>query len=157
MALQMRILILLCIFPGIHFSSQSQIPRIKNVLVWKHFMFYLCAQDTHRHTHTYVVVVVVVIQSLSLVQLFVTPWTAARQASLSFTGSSICSNSCPFSRWYHPTISFSVTPSPLAFSLSQPQDLFHWVGSLHQVGKVFKLQLQHQHQSFQWIFRVGFL
>ena len=27
----------------------------------------------------------VVVQSLSCVQLFVTPWTAARQASLSFT------------------------------------------------------------------------
>ena len=29
--------------------------------------------------------IVVVVQSLNLVQLFVTPWTAARQASLSFT------------------------------------------------------------------------
>ena len=29
--------------------------------------------------------VVVVVQSLSCVQLFATPWTAARQASLSFT------------------------------------------------------------------------
>ena len=55
----------------------------------------------------------------------------------------------------HPTISFPVTTSPLAFSLSQPQDLFQWVGSLPQVGKVLELQLQHQ--SFQWIFRVGFL
>ena len=33
--------------------------------------------------------VVVVVQSLSLVQLFVTSWTAARQASLSIT---ICQN-----------------------------------------------------------------
>ena len=32
-----------------------------------------------------VVVVVVVVQSVSRVQLFVTPWTAARQASLSST------------------------------------------------------------------------
>ena len=31
------------------------------------------------------VVIVVVVQSLSHVQLFVTPWPAARQASLSFT------------------------------------------------------------------------
>ena len=30
-------------------------------------------------------VIVVLVQSLSRVQLFVTPWTAARQASLSFT------------------------------------------------------------------------
>ena len=32
-----------------------------------------------------VIIVAVVVQSLTYVQLFVTPWTAARQASLSFT------------------------------------------------------------------------
>ena len=52
----------------------------------------------------------VVVQSLSRVQLFVTPWTAACQASLSFTVSQICSNSCPLSQWCHPTISSSVIP-----------------------------------------------
>ena len=45
-------------------------------------------------------------------------------------------------------------PSP-ALSLSQHQGLFQWVCSLHQVAKVLELQLQHQ--SFQWIFRVDFL
>ena len=46
--------------------------------------------------------------------------------------------------------------SPLhpALDLSQHQDLFQWVGSSHQVAKV--LELQFQHQSFQWIFRVDF-
>ena len=38
-------------------------------------------------------------------------------------------------------------PSP-ALNLSQYQGLFQWVGSLHQVTKVLELQLQHQ--SFQW-------
>ena len=33
------------------------------------------------------------------------------------------SNSCPLSRWCHPTISSSVIPSPPAFSLSQHQGL----------------------------------
>ena len=42
-----------------------------------------------------------------------------------------------------------------ALSLSQHQGLFQWVCSLHQVAKVLELQLQHQ--SFQWIFRVDFL
>ena len=42
-------------------------------------------------------------------------------------------------------------PSPPAFNLSQLQGLFQWVGSLHQVAKVLELQLQHQ--FFQWIFR----
>ena len=45
--------------------------------------------------------------------------------------------------------------SPFAFNLSQHQDLFQWVGSSHQVAKVLELQLQHQ--SFQWIFRTDFL
>ena len=45
-------------------------------------------------------------------------------------------------------------PSPPAFNLSQPQGLFQWVGSSHQVAKVLELQLQHQ--SFQWIFKVVF-
>ena len=34
------------------------------------------------------------------------------------------SNSCPSSRWCHPTISSSVIPSPPAFSLSQHRGLF---------------------------------
>ena len=46
---------------------------------------------------------VVVVQSLSCVQLFVTPWTAAHHASLSFAISRVCSNSCPLSRKCHPT------------------------------------------------------
>ena len=51
------------------------------------------------------------VQSLSCVQLFVTPWTAARQVSLSITAPRACSNSCPLSRWCHPIISSSVIPS----------------------------------------------
>ena len=42
------------------------------------------------------------VQSLSHVQLFVTPWTAATPG--------IYSNSCPSSWWCHPTISSSVVP-----------------------------------------------
>ena len=44
------------------------------------------------------------------------------------------------------------SPSPLALNRSQHQGLFQWVISSHQVAKVLELQLQHQ--SFQWIFRV---
>ena len=53
---------------------------------------------------------VVAVQLLSCVRLFVTPWTAASQVSLSFTISQSCSNSCPLSWWCHPTISSSVAP-----------------------------------------------
>ena len=41
---------------------------------------------------------------------------------------------------------------PPAFSLSQHQGLFQWVGFSHLVAKVLKLQ--HQYQSFQWICRL---
>ena len=52
--------------------------------------------------------------------------------------------------------SFHPLSSPsLALNLSQDQGLFQWVSSNHQVAKV--MQLQFQHQSFQWIFRVDFL
>ena len=54
----------------------------------------------------------------------------------------------------HPSHPLS-SPSPPAFNLSQHQGLFQCIGSLHQVAKVLELQLQHQ--SFQWLFRVDFL
>ena len=47
------------------------------------------------------------------------------------------------------------SPSPPAFNLSQHQGLFQWVSSSHHVPKVLELQLEHQ--SFQWIFRTDFL
>ena len=50
------------------------------------------------------------VQSLSCVQHFVTPWTAARQASLSKPTPGTYSNSCPSHWWCHPTISSSVLP-----------------------------------------------
>ena len=98
---------------------------------------------------------IVVVESLSCVQLFRTPWTAACQASLSFTifrsllklmsiESAIPSNHL-----------ILCCPLLLPFNLSQHQGLFQWVGSSHQVAKVLELQLQHQ--SFQWVFRVDFL
>ena len=94
----------------------------------------------------------VVFQSLSCVQLFATPWTAASQASLS---PRVCSNSCPLSQWCHPTISScrplllppSIFPSIRVFS-NESVICIRW-------PKVLEFQLQHQ--SFQWIFRTDFL
>ena len=51
-----------------------------------------------------------VAQLLSHIWLLATAWTAACQASLSFTISWSCSNSCSLSWWCLLTISFSVTP-----------------------------------------------
>ena len=65
------------------------------------------------------------------------------------------SNSQPSSQWCHPTIFYPLSsPSP-ALNLSQHEGLFQWVGPSHQVAKVLQLQLQHQ--SFQWIFGTDFL
>ena len=50
------------------------------------------------------------VQLLSRVQLFVTPWTAACQASCPSPTLGACSNSRPSSWWCHPTISSSVIP-----------------------------------------------
>ena len=57
-------------------------------------------------------------------------------------------------------VSDAIQPShpmlpPSAFYLTQHQSLFQWVGSSHQVAKVLELQLQHQ--SFQWMSRVDVL
>ena len=51
-----------------------------------------------------------------------------------------CSNSCPLSQWCHPTILFSVAPSPPAFNLSQHQCL----GSLRRIGVLQMLGVIHR-------------
>jgi len=50
------------------------------------------------------------VQSLSCVWPFATPWMAAHQSSLFITNSWSLLNSCPQSRWCHPTILSSVVP-----------------------------------------------
>ena len=93
------------------------------------------------------------VQSLSCVQLFATPWTAACQASLSINNSrsllKLMSIESVMPSNHLPSL------SPPAFNLSQHQSLFQGVSSSHQVAKVLNFQLQHQ--SFQWIFRTDFL
>ena len=110
-----------------------------------HFHMYL-------YIHTYIYTYIPVVQSLSRVWLFVTPMGCSTpgllvfhhlpelvQTHIHWVGDSIQPS--------HPLLS----PSP-AFNLSQHQGLFQRVGSWHQGAKVLELQLQHQ--SFQWIFRI---
>ena len=67
-----------------------------------------------------------------------------------------CSNLCSSSRWCHPTISSSVVPfSSCLQSFPVSGFFFQRVSSSHQVAKILELQLQHH--SFQWIFRIDFL
>ena len=87
--------------------------------------------------------------------LYSAPWTAAHQTPLSFTVSqSLLKLMSIKSVMPSNHLILCRSPSP-AFNLSQHQGLFQWVGPLHQVAKILEIQLQHQ--SFQWIFRVDFL
>ena len=96
----------------------------------------------------------VVVQLLSRVQLFATPWTAAHQASLSFTVSQSLLKLTSIESVMPSNHHILSPPSLPSLNLSQHQGLFQRVGSSHQGTKVLELQLQHQ--SFQWIFRVEF-
>ena len=60
-----------------------------------------------------------VVQSLSHVQLFVTPWTAARQASLSFTISQSLLKLMTIELVMPSNHLVLLSPSPPAFNLSQ--------------------------------------
>ena len=77
---------------------------------------------------------VFVVQSLSCVWPFATPWTAASQASLSFTVSWHLQNSCPLSQWYcinHLILCHSFLLWPQSFPASASllmSRLFAWGG-----------------------------
>ena len=92
--------------------------------------------------------------SCSVASDSMTPWTAACQASLPITKyqsllklmsveSVMPSN---YLILCHPLL---FLPSVFVFFFPQHQGLFHWVSSLYHVAKVLELQLQHQ--FFQWI------
>ena len=108
-----------------------------------------------RKAPSVIFVVVVIVQSLSCVQLFVTPLSAAHQVSLSFTISQSLLRFMSITSVMPSNHSSSVAPLPLLPSIFPCMGAFFWwVGSSHQVAKVLELQLQHQ--SFQWIFRIDF-
>ena len=94
--------------------------------------------------------------SRSVVSDSVTPWIAARQASLSITNSwSLLKLMSIVLMMPSNHLILCRAPSLPAFSLSQHQGLCKWVSSSHQLAKVLESQLQHQ--SFQWTFRTDFL
>ena len=64
-------------------------------------------------------------------------------------------NPCPLSRWCHPTISSSVVTFSSCLQSFPASGSFQGVSSYNQVAKVLDIQLQHQ--SFQWIFKTDFL
>ena len=129
------------------------------------FFFFFSPLDKYSHLSDHIIstnlftfqsFLIAVVQLLSLVWLFVTSWTAARQAPLSSTISQ-----CLLKFMSIQLVMLSnhlILCCPLllfAFNIYQHQGLFQWVSSSHEVAEVHELQLQHQ--SFQWIFRAGFL
>jgi len=63
----------------------------------------------------------------------------------------VCSNSSPWSQWYHLILCCPLLLLPSVFPSIRV--LFQWVCSSHLVAKQFRLQ----HQSFQYTLRVDFL
>ena len=88
---------------------------------------------------------VVAVQSLGGVRLFMTPWIAARQASLSFIISWSLLRLMSIESMMPSSHLILSSSSPHALSLPQQQNLFQRVSALHQVAEVLELQ----HQSFQ--------
>ena len=82
------------------------------------------------------------VQSLSRVQLFETPWTAAHQASVSITNYQSSLKLMSMESVMPSNISSSIIPFSSCFQ-SFPAS----VSSSHQMAKVLEFQLQHQ--SFQ--------
>ena len=131
-------------FPSIRVFSNELSIRIRWPKYWS-FSF------SSRHSNESVSASV---QSLSHFRLFVTPWTAVHQASLSITNSRTLPK-LMFIESVMPSNHPLSSPSPPAFNPSQHQCLFKWVSSSHQVAKILEFQLQHP--SFQWTPRTDLL
>ena len=128
-------------------------PTIKSSLLWTltfRFVWPHCASSMGTNTELFCCCCSVAQSCLTIGD----PMAAVHQVSLSFTisqsllklfsiGDAIQSP--------HPLPS----PSPPAFLLSHHQGIFQWVGFSHQEPKVLEVQLQHQ--SFQWTPRIDFL
>ena len=135
---------------SIEFTSSNLILKV----VWQNPGEEMIIAVSDRTPASNVFKIVVAVQLLSHVQLFVTPGTAACQACLSFTVSRSVlklmsiESVMPSNHLVlcHPLLLPSVFPASGYFPVSQ----FCASG-----GKVLELQLQHQ--SFQWIFRDDFL
>ena len=80
-------------------------------------------------------------QSHSRVRLFVTPWIAACQASLSITNSRSSLRFMSIESVMPSSHLILSSPSPPAPNPSQHQSLFQWVNSSHEVAKVQEFQL----------------
>ena len=116
----------------------------------------VCGTWIHLFTHSFnecFLNICLVVQPLSPVRLFAIPWTAARQASLSFTISQSFLKLMSIESVMSSNRLILLPSSPPTLNLSQHQGFFQWLSSSHQAAKVLVLQ----HQSFQWLFVVDSL
>ena len=97
------------------------------------------------------------LQLLSCVQLFLTPWIAACQASLSITNTQSPPKRMSIELVMPSSHLILCCPLLLLPPIPAPkhQGLFQWVNSSHEVAKVLEFELQHQ--SFQWTPRTDLL
>ena len=138
--------------------SQKRAYFVMSISMKWFFQSWLCVLFIIFHIYIFmcVCVCVVAVYSLSCFLLFATPWTEAHQASLSLPISqslptfvsieSVMWSTCLI-LCYHLLLLVLVFPSIEAF-FTESALAIRW-------PKVLELQLQHQ--SFQWIFRVDFL
>ena len=150
---EIRILIRYLHFPilcSIIHNSQDM-ETIYCIDEWIKNVAYICSRILFSHKKK----IVIVVQSLSHVWLFATPWL---QNDRLFCRSLSPRVAHTHVHWADDAIQPShplPPPSPHDLNPPQHQSLFKWVSSLLHVALVLELQLQHQ--SFQWIFRTYFL
>ena len=123
-------------------------------MLWERGIHFMKSSKSWNSSKTGELSQTVVVQSLSHVWFLATLWTAAHQASRSSLSPGACLNSYPLSQWCHPTIPSSVIPFSCLQSFPASGSFsVSWL--FPPSGKALELQLQHQ--SFQWIFRTYFL
>ena len=135
--------------PAVEIENRSEMPQ--------EFSFHMGLLTSGLQVHTVSVFLpsqFSSVQSLSRVRLFWPHWLQHVRPPCPSPTPGVHSNSCPLSRWCHPTISSSVVPFSSCFqsfpASSNESDLcLRW--------PKYWLEFQLQHQSFQWIFRTDFL
>ena len=110
------------------------------------YMQRICHQVIQAH---FLTLPVVIVQSPSHVQLFATPLTAARQASLSLTISWSLPEFMSIASVMPSSHLILMSSSPSALNLFPHQGFLQCVSYWHQITKILEFQLQHQ--SFQWL------
>ena len=138
-------------------SMLLQVASFHSFYGWVVFhCMYVCMHGPHLYPFicqwTFRLFPCLVVQSLNHIWLFSTPWTAACQASLSFT---ISQSLLKFMSVMPSNHLILWHPFFLLPFFHQHQGLLQRVSFSHQVAKVLQLQLQQQ--SFQWIFKVDYL